>query len=282
MTEDQFHEWLSNPHRPCLLMGVLNVTPDSFSDGGKFYDAAAAIDEARRMSDQGASIIDIGGESTRPGSQRIEAEEQLRRIMPVFEAIAGRVSAVLSVDTTRSEVARAAIECGARIVNDVSAGRDDPLIFPLVAQNRAAMILMHMQGQPATMQVDPRYEDVTQDVKGFLSARLQVAQAAGIPAQDLLVDPGIGFGKTLWHNLQLLRELAHLEELGHPIVIGTSRKGFIGRLTDQKEPSDRLIGTAATVAWSVANGGSIVRVHDVAAMAQVVRIVRAIQSGSID
>lgn len=277
MTPADFSIWLRNPHRPCLVMGILNVTPDSFSDGGRFIDPHAAADHAFRLCDAGADLIDIGGESTRPGSQRVEPQEQIRRILPVLQALAGRVPAILSVDTTRADVAQAALDHGATLINDISAGLDDPAMFPLVAHARCPIILMHMLGQPATMQQAPHYDNVTADILNHLQARLTIAQAAGIPREHLLLDPGIGFGKTLEHNLQLLRELRQFADLRQPLVVGTSRKRFLATLTGENEASGRLMGTAATVAWSVANQAAIVRVHDVEAMVKVVRTIRAIQ-----
>jgi len=271
-------EWLENPDRPPLLMGVLNVTPDSFSDGGQWIDPAAAADRAGHMLAEGAAIIDVGGESTRPGSKPVAEDEQVRRVVPVIQRIVGdHPSAVVSIDTTRSAVAEAALDAGASIVNDISAGRDDAALLPLVARRKAVVSLMHMQGTPATMQLNPTYSDVTAEVKAFLAERLQAAQDAGIDCSRILLDPGIGFGKTVQHNLQLLRDLSVFASLGRPLLVGTSRKGFIGHVTGETNPSDRLLGTAATVAWSIAAGASIVRVHDVGPIARVVRMIRAIQ-----
>jgi dihydropteroate synthase len=279
MNVEEFTEWLVDPGRRCLVMGVLNVTPDSFSDGGRFYSPEAAREAAHRMCQQGADIIDIGGESTRPGSARVDAEEQKRRVLPVLGAMGGKLGALLSIDTTRAAVAEAALDAGAFIVNDISAGRDDPAMLPLVARTRTAIILMHMQGEPATMQANPRYANAVEDVKAFLRERLEAARAAGVSGQRVLLDPGIGFGKSLEHNLELLRQLGRLTELGRPLVVGTSRKGFIGRLTGESEPARRVMGTAASVGWCAANGAAMVRVHDVPEMANVVRVVRAIQTG---
>lgn len=258
-------------------MGVLNLTPDSFSDGGQFLAPAAAADHARLMCDQGADIIDIGAESTRPGSGRVPADQQIERVLPVLQAIGGRLPAALSIDTTRAAVAKVALDQGTSIVNDISAGRDDPELLPLVASHGAAVILMHMQGDPATMQAAPQYRDVVAEVADFLRQRHAAAEEAGIPTERILLDPGIGFGKTVEHNLELLRRLPALKELGRPLVVGTSRKGFVGRITGEQQP--RLFGTAATVAWSVANGAAVVRVHDVQPMRLVVRMIEAIRSG---
>lgn len=281
MTNAEFDKWLADPDRRPLVMGVLNVTPDSFSDSGRFADPRAAVAHARRMCDEGADLIDIGGESTRPGSQRTGADEQIRRIAPVIEALAGNVPAVLSVDTTRSAVARAACDLGAYVINDISAAMEDPVMLTLAAERRLPIILMHMQGQPATMQVNPQYGDVVKEVAEHLQARRQAARDAGIAADRILLDPGIGFGKTPEHNLALLRDFPRLAALGSPLVLGTSRKGFIGRITGEQEPSDRIMGTAASVAWCVANGAAIVRVHDVGPMSKVVRVIEAIRSGQM-
>jgi dihydropteroate synthase len=258
-------------------MGVLNVTPDSFSDGSRFFEPRAAAEHARRMVDAGADLIDIGGESTRPGSQRTDADEQIRRIRPVFEALAGKIDTVLSVDTTRAAVAEAALDHGAYLVNDISAATDDPAMLPLAARRRVPIALMHMQGQPATMQESPAYADVVAEVLGHLQDRVAAAVSAGVPPHRILIDPGIGFGKTLDHNLTLLRNLSRFASLNHPLLVGVSRKGFIGRVTGEPEPSQRLFGTAAAVAWCVANRAAVVRVHDVEQMSKVVKLIDAIR-----
>jgi dihydropteroate synthase len=259
-------------------MGVLNVTPDSFSDGGHFYGTDAAVTRAEAMAAEGADLIDVGGESTRPGSLPVEPAEQVRRVVPVLRALAGRgLNVTLSVDTTRSTVAAAALDEGAHLINDVSAGRDDPAMLALVARKKCPIVLMHMQGTPATMQVAPKYEDVVAEVAASLRERAQAAVAAGVAPERVLLDPGIGFGKDVGHNLQLLRRLRELARLGWPLVVGTSRKGFIGKILGQPDPQQRVFGTAATVAWAVANGAAVVRVHDVGPMSQVLRMVRAIQ-----
>ena len=262
-------------------MGVLNVTPDSFSDGGRFAAVDAAVGHARQMAEAGAAVIDVGGESTRPGSQRIGADEQLRRVEPVIGRLAREApDALLSIDTTLAPVARRAIELGASLINDISGARDDPAILDVARESRTPIALMHMQGQPATMQLNPTYADVVAEVAGHLRARLAAAVAAGVPESDVILDPGIGFGKTAEHNLALLRSLRAFTGIGRPLLLGTSRKGFIGRITDEPEPSRRLFGTAATVAWCVANGASIVRVHDVPEMSKVVAMTHAIVSGA--
>lgn len=259
-------------------MGVLNITPDSFSDGGRYLEPENAVEQAFRMAEQGAKIIDIGGESTRPGSDPVSPDEQIRRIVPVIQRLKD-LPAVISVDTTLTEVAEAALDAGAAIINDISAGRDDPEMFSLVSRRRCPMILMHMQGHPKTMQQSPHYTDVVGEIMGFLEQQLVTAGIHGISAENLLVDPGIGFGKTTIHNLEILRELRMLTTLGRPLVVGTSRKRFIGEILGQSDPQLRLWGTAATVAWSLANGASVVRVHDVEPIAQIVRMIHAIADG---
>lgn len=277
MTSAEFDQWLLNDVRPPLVMGVLNVTPDSFSDGGRFASPDAAIEHCISMVDAGADMVDIGGESTRPGSDPVEDDEQIRRVVPVIQAVKNeRLPAVLSIDTTRSKVAAAALDAGAHLINDISAGQDDPDMFSLVARRRSPIILMHMLGRPKTMQQAPAYDDVTAEVSGFLNERIITAGMRGIDVDKILLDPGIGFGKALPHNMELLRRLRELTVLGRPLVVGTSRKSFIGKITGESEPSNRLFGTAASVAWSVANGAAIVRVHDVEPMAKVVKMIRAI------
>jgi dihydropteroate synthase len=260
-------------------MGVLNVTPDSFSDGGKYSTTDAAIAHAEELAAGGADIIDIGGESTRPGSQPVPADEQIRRVIPVLRSAASRLSAIFSIDTTSSAVAEAALDAGAAILNDISGGRADDKLLPLVAARKTVpIILMHMQGTPATMQNSPQYSDVVAEVASFLRDKTAAAVSAGIDESKILLDPGIGFGKSVFHNLELLRRQRELLALGRPLVIGASRKGFIGKISGEATPSERIFGTAATVAWSIASGAHIVRVHDVAAMAKVVRVTRAIQN----
>jgi dihydropteroate synthase len=280
VTPDEFSFWLGDPKRSPLVMGVLNVTPDSFSDGGRFADRESAIAQAHAMIEAGADLIDIGGESTRPGSMPVAADDQISRVVPVLQGLSSDNRATYSIDTTKATVAAAALAAGATLVNDISAGRDDPEMFPLIAQQRAPIVLMHMLGRPRDMQDAPRYHDVVADVSSFLNDRLALAQQHGIDAEKVLFDPGIGFGKTLEHNLLLIKATGDLAELGRPLIVGASRKRFIGTITDEPEPSRRLFGTAATVAWSVANGAAVVRVHDVGPMKQVVQVIRAIQLGT--
>jgi dihydropteroate synthase len=285
MSPAAFDTWLLDPDRPPLVMGVLNVTPDSFSDGGQFASVESAVAHALSMAAEGADLIDVGGESTRPGSQRTPADEQLRRILPVLRALKGRLpDTTLSVDTTLAPVAEAALDEGVQVVNDISAGRDDPALLPLAGRRKCPVVLMHMQGTPATMQLNPAYSDVTAEVTTFLKERAESAAAAGVDPGKILLDPGIGFGKTVEHNLRLLRDTRRLAgRLSRPLVIGTSRKGFIRKVAGDAPGAedDRRFGTAATVAWAVANGAGVVRVHDVGAMAQVVRTTRAIMGGQV-
>lgn len=259
----------------CLVMGILNVTPDSFSDGGQFLDPKTAVEHGLQMVAQDAAMIDVGGESTRPGSKPVPPAEQIRRIVPVIGALAERIDIPISIDTTDVEVAWAALRAGASILNDITALGDDRMA-ELAAQQQVPVILMHMQGTPATMQTEPHYDDVVQEVRDFLVARAEKAIRLGIPRERIFLDPGIGFGKTLEHNLALLRSLDRLVATGHRVLVGPSRKGFIGKLTGRDKPAERLSGTAAAVAWCVWAGASIVRVHDVAEMVDVAKVTRAI------
>jgi dihydropteroate synthase len=255
-------------------MGVVNVTPDSFSDGGLYLDPEAAIAHGRELAAAGAEILDVGGESTRPGAEPVGAEEERRRVVPVIEGLDG-LGCELSVDTSKASVAAAALEAGATIVNDVTALRGDPGMAALCAERGATVVLMHMLGDPRTMQDDPRYDDVVADVKAFLSDRLEAALAAGIAEEDVWLDPGIGFGKTAAHNMELLRRLGELRELGRPLVIGTSRKSFIGRV-DGSGPGERLGGTIASSVLAAAEGAAVLRVHDVAEVRQALAVTAAI------
>ncbi|MHB8243305.1 MAG: dihydropteroate synthase [Solirubrobacteraceae bacterium] len=259
---------------PYRLMGILNVTPDSFSDGGEFLDAGAAVAHARELVGDGADILDIGGESTRPGAEQVSAEEELRRVLPVLEGIAAqawaRTPPQLSIDTSKASVARAAIGAGAGLVNDVTALRGDREMAAVIAESEVDCCLMHMLGEPRTMQREPRYEDVVDDVRAFLEERLGYAVEAGIEEERIMLDPGIGFGKTAEHNLTLLRRLHELSVLGRPLVIGTSRKSFLGRIVaDAREEVEsvdaghRLPGTIATNVLALERGASVFRVHDV-------------------
>ena len=259
----------------CLVMGILNVTPDSFSDGGQFLDADRAIEHGLAMTAQGAAIIDVGGESTRPGSPPVPPAEQIRRVVPIIGALAERIDIPISIDTHNVEVARAALMAGASILNDITA-LSDKRMAELAAQQQVPVVLMHMQGTPATMQAEPHYDDVVTDVHDFLLARCEKARSLGIAKERLFIDPGIGFGKTLEHNLLLLRNLDKLGASGYRVLVGPSRKAFIGKLTGKEKAADRLFGTAAAVAWCVKAGASIVRVHDVGEMLDVVKVTNAI------
>jgi dihydropteroate synthase len=250
---------------PYTIMGVINVTPDSFSDGGVFEDHIAAIAHARRLAGEGADIIDVGGESTRPGAAPVPAEQELERTIPVVEGVKGlNLPVQISIDTMKLEVAQQAIEAGASYVNDVTAFRHEPELAELVADKGVDCCLMHMLGEPRTMQDDPHYDDVVDDVKAFLHERLTAATNAGIKEERVQLDPGIGFGKTLEHNLELLRRLEELTTLGRPLVIGTSRKSFLGRITG-RDVTERVYATVATTVIAFERGARVFRVHDVAA-----------------
>ena len=259
------------------IMGVLNVTPDSFSDGGQYSDKNKAIERGLGLIEEGSDIIDIGGESTRPGSEPIPAEEETRRVIPVIKALREKTETLISVDTTKSKVAQAALDAGADIINDISSLRFDPRMAPLAAERDVPVILMHMKGMPKTMQVDPYYEDVLREVKSFLEERINEAQAAGIKRERIIIDPGIGFGKRLEDNLALINKLHILGELDRPILIGTSRKSFIGNILDLP-PQERLEGTIASSIMSMAHGAHILRVHDVAAIKRAVLVAEAIMN----
>ncbi|MCA1595372.1 MAG: dihydropteroate synthase [Chloroflexi bacterium] len=256
-------------------MGIVNLTPDSFSDGGSLDAPGAANEMVSRMVEEGADIIDIGGESTRPHAQRIPVEEELRRIRPLLEHIGGRLPVPISVDTSRAEVARAALDLGASIVNDVTAMTGDPEMLPLVAGSGAGVVLMHMKGTPATMQDDPRYSDLMREIYLFLHRRVRDCTTGGIPPDRIAIDPGIGFGKTDDHNLDLLARLTEFTSAGLPVLVGPSRKGFIGRLLDLP-PRERVEGTIAACTAAVLHGASVVRVHDVLPAVRALRVASAI------
>jgi dihydropteroate synthase len=277
-------EWSEVCSARPAVMGVLNVTPDSFSDGGEFLDADRAVAHALALIDAGADLVDVGGESTRPGAQPVDAAEELRRVIPVIDGIVAQSDVPISIDTTKAEVAAAALEAGASVVNDVSAGRYDPEILSVAASAGAGYVAMHMLGEPRTMQEDPRYDDVVREVGDFLVERLDAARAAGIHAASLAADPGIGFGKTVEHNLVLL---AHLDELCSkievPVVIGTSRKRFLATIAGgdaDSPPADRDDATLATVVWALERGACVVRVHDVQSSARAVRLLDVIRSAA--
>ena len=256
-------------------MGILNVTPDSFSDGGQFIDTKKAMAHGVEMASQGAAIIDIGGESTRPGSKPVTKEEEIQRVAPVIKSLSEKIDVPISIDTYHFEVAKAALDSGATILNDITA-LNDKRMGDLAAEYEIPIILMHMQGTPATMQAEPKYNDVVQEVLDYLIERANLAEKAGVPKERIFIDPGIGFGKTLEHNLELLRNIDKFVATDYRVLIGTSRKSFIGTITGKKIPSERIFGTAATIALTAAAGVSIARVHDVPQMVDVVKITNSI------
>jgi dihydropteroate synthase len=263
------------------LFGILNVTSDSFSDGGDFLDPEAAARHAELLLDQGADVIDVGGESTRPGSDPVSEEEELRRVVPVVrKLLEARPGAVVSVDTYRATTAEAALDAGARVVNDVTALRRDPRMAALVADAGCPVVLMHMLGEPKTMQREPRYDDVVGEVRGFLEERAGQANAAGVAAENVILDPGIGFGKTPDHNLSLLRRLDAIVSLGFPVLLGASRKRFIGTITGAEEAKERVFGTVATTVLGYERGATLFRVHDVRANREALAVARAVRAAS--
>jgi dihydropteroate synthase len=260
---------------PARIMGIVNVTPDSFSDGGQFLDAELAIAHGRQLVAEGADVLDIGGESTRPGAEAVTAEEELARVGPVVEELASGDGPLVSVDTSKLAVAEAALNVGAGMVNDVTALRTEPELAGLCAQRGCEVVLMHMLGGPRTMQENPTYEDVVDDIKAFLAERIEFAISQGIEEERIWIDPGIGFGKTVEHNLELHRRLGEFSELGRPIAFGSSRKSFIGKLTGA-EVHDRIGGTIASNVIAYVNGARMLRVHDVAPMRQALIVAEAI------
>lgn len=260
-----------------LLMGIVNVTPDSFSDGGRCLEPADAVAHAHALAQAGADIIDLGGESSRPGAAPVSEHEELRRLLPVIEALRTSLDIPLSVDTTKSRVARLALEAGASIINDISALRFDRDMGRVVAEHRAGIVLMHMQGTPMTMQEHPRYEHVVNDVHAFFEERLAAAASYGIPRSHIVLDPGIGFGKTLAHNVSLLTHLEAFQDFGRPILVGISRKAFIGQLTG-RPIGERLIGSVAAATAAILRGARILRVHDVAALQDAVAVAAALRT----
>lgn len=259
-----------------LVMGIVNVTPDSFSDGGRLPTTDAAIDHALRLAAEGADLLDVGGESSRPGAEPVSPEEELARVVPVVRGLAGRTAVPVSVDTTKAEVARQALAAGAAVVNDITAGLGDPDMIRVVGEAGAGVVLMHMQGTPATMQQNPTYVDVVAEVRDFLADRVRAWVAGGVPAERIAIDPGIGFGKTFDHNLTLLRHLDALAVVSRPVVLGVSRKGFLGKITG-RPAGERLAGSVAAACYCAARGTAhIVRVHDVAATVDAARVIGAI------
>jgi len=262
------------------IMGVLNVTPDSFYDGGKHFQKEKALEAALQMEKAGAAVIDVGGQSSRPGSEEIPVEEEVRRAVPVIESLAGKTKALISIDTYRAEVARRALDAGAGMVNDITALRGDPEMARLVAERGVPLVLMHIKGTPKTMQENPTYSDLMTEITAYLREGIQIATSAGIDEEGIIVDPGIGFGKTVEHNLEILRRLSELRSLGRPILVGPSRKSFIGKITG-KMPEGRLAGTAAAVAHCVLSGAKMIRVHDVEEMRDVALVAASISKAKV-
>jgi dihydropteroate synthase len=255
-----------------LIMGILNITPDSFSDGGNYFDLAQAVVRGLKLADEGADIIDVGGESTRPGAAPVDEAEELRRVVPVVRTLAERTNCAISVDTTKATVARAALQAGAHIINDISAATRDEDMAAAVAEYQAGLILMHCQGTPETMQEDPQYTDVVGEVRDYLGARVEALLVAGLPRENTAVDPGFGFGKTLEHNLALLRQLDQFTRLGRPIMVGLSRKSMLGALTGQKRPEHRVPAGLAALTAAILRGARLIRTHDVAASRDAARV----------
>jgi dihydropteroate synthase len=260
-------------------MGILNVTPDSFSDGGLYFDKDKAIQHALRMEYEGADIIDVGGESTRPGSEAISVQEEIRRVVPVIESLVKKVKVPISIDTYKSAVAEAAISAGASIVNDISGLRFDPKMSEVVAKNKVPVVIMHIKGTPKDMQKNPTYKALIPEIMDYLREGITIAQRAGIPDDKIIIDPGIGFGKTVEHNLEIIKRLHEFTGFEKPILLGPSRKSFIGKILDDLPVTERLEGTAAAITIGIFNGANIVRVHDVKAMVRVARIADAIKRG---
>lgn len=271
MNIGSFNTWLCNKNREPLVMGILNVTPDSFSDGGKYNNSQKAIDRASKMEDEGADIIDIGGESTRPGAEQVDIEEELNRVIPVIEGVRQNSNIIISIDTYKSVVADKAISAGANIINDVSGLRFDNNMAHIASEAKVPVIVMHMLGNPQNMQNDPFYSNLMEELITFFKERVEVLISNGINPKNIILDPGIGFGKTVEHNFTIIRELNRIVDLGFPVLIGPSRKSFIGN-TLNLPPEDRIEGTAAAVTAAIMNGSRIVRVHDVKEMLRVVKV----------
>ena len=275
---ESFQDWCLNPKRETLVMGIVNVTPDSFSDGGKFFLPEVAISHASKLITQGADIIDIGGESTRPGAEQVSESEELKRVIPVIEKIRiDNPTILISIDTTKASVAKHAIEAGADIINDVSGFSFDNNMIGIVESFNIPVVIMHMKGNPQNMQLNPKYKDIVNEILDFFKMKIKIAIQSGINRSMIILDPGIGFGKTVEHNFELLSRLNEFNVLELPIMIGPSRKSFIG-ITLDLPPEDRVEGTAAAVSAGVMNGASIVRVHDVKSMKRVVRIIEKVRN----
>ena len=275
---ESFQDWCLNPKRETLVMGIVNVTPDSFSDGGKFFSPEVAISHASKLITQGADIIDIGGESTRPGAEQVSESEELKRVIPVIEKIrTDNPTILISIDTTKASVAKHAVEAGADIINDVSGLSFDNNMIGIVESFNIPVVIMHMKGNPQNMQLNPKYKDIVNEILDFFKMKIKIAIQSGINRSMIILDPGIGFGKTVEHNFELLSRLNEFNVLELPIMIGPSRKSFIG-ITLDLPPEDRVEGTAAAVSAGVMNGASIVRVHDVKSMKRVVKIIEKIRN----
>lgn len=263
------------------IMGVLNITPNSFSDAGLYFDKSAAIERANQMVDEGSDIIDIGGESTRPGSEPISIEEELRRTIPVIEAIANKINVPISIDTYKSEVAKVALNAGASMVNDISGFRFDPRMPEVVSKYKVPVVIMHMRGRPQDMQQNPVYEALIPEIMDYFRIGIKIATGTGISEDKIIIDPGIGFGKTFDHNLEIINNLHEFTVLEKPILIGPSRKAFIGKILGDVPVAERLEGTAAVVAISIMNGANMIRVHDVKEMAKVAKVADAVKREKI-
>ncbi|MCL0042613.1 dihydropteroate synthase [Thermodesulfovibrionales bacterium] len=262
------------------IMGVINVTPDSFSDGGLYVEREKAIEHAYRLVEEGADIIDIGGESTRPGSESVEVKEEIRRTIPLIEGISKKINIPISIDTYKAEVARCALDAGASIVNDISGLRFDSRMPEVIASYGVPVIIMHIKGRPKEMQHNPVYDALLPEIMDYIRVGIRLAAKSGISGDKIIIDPGIGFGKTFEHNLEIIKNLREFTLIGKPVAIGVSRKAFIGKILDGAPPTERQDGTAAAVAISIFNGANILRVHDVAEMSRVAKVVDAIKLGS--
>ncbi len=276
-----WNNFFLNLSRKTCIMGILNITPDSFSDGGVHFAGPSAVESGLRMVGDGADILDIGGESTRPGSEPVSLEEELRRTLPVIESLASQVKVPISIDTYKADVARRAIDAGASIVNDISGLRFDPEMPAVISHYGVPVVIMHMKGSPKNMQQAPSYAALIPEILEFMKTRIAFAVNAGIPEGRIVIDPGLGFGKTFDHNLEILHNLDKFTSLGRPILVGPSRKAFIGKVLDNAPATERLEGTAAAVAISIIKGANIVRVHDVKEMAKVAKVADAIKRGKI-
>jgi len=275
----KFHSFTLDFSKKTYIMGILNITTDSFYDGGKYISVDKAVKHALKMADEGADIIDIGGESTRPGAEPISVDEELKRVIPVIENLSKKLSIPISIDTYKAKVAEEAINAGATIINDISGLRFDPLMPEVASKYKVPIIVMHIKGTPKDMQKNPQYDALIPEITEYLRGSIVLAKQAGVDENMIIIDPGIGFGKLLEHNLQIIKNLREFTQLGKPILIGVSRKSFIGKILNDEPPSERLEGTASSVAISVINGANIVRVHDVGFMSKVVKVADAIKFG---